>query len=95
MYQDENVSAIVEQIIKHKHRRRGTFHYILQKKNNNIEIFTTYCAKTQFCLLNIRDKENEWGRINHLLQKKKKKKMWVKLTKIGVETTKKCRTDWV
>ena len=91
MYQDDNVSPIVEQKSKHKHRRRGTFHYILQK-NNNIEIFSTYCANiTHFFLLNIRDEENERGRNNHLLQKKKK--LWVELTKIWVETTKKCRTD--
>ena len=94
MYQDDNVSAIVEQKSKHKHRRRGTFHYILQKKNNNnIEIFTTYCAnKNTFFLGSIFGTRKVNGVETTICCKKK---MWVESTKIWVETTQKCRTDWV
>ena len=72
MYQDDNVSAIVEQKSKHKHRRRGTFHYILQKKIIIILKYLQHTVqiKTLFFWLNIRDEESERGRNNHLLQKK-------------------------
>ena len=77
MYQDDNVSAIVEQKSKHKH--------------NNIEIFTLYCANKNtifFCSIFETRKMN--GVETTICCKKI---LLVELTKIWVETPKKCRTD--
>ena len=48
MYQDDHVPALVEQKkSKHRHRRKGTFHYILQKKILKY-LQHTVQTKTQF-----------------------------------------------